>query len=168
MFTFPVNIAGNHCRVQENNMENYLNSFQVIWADIDANRHLRHTAYNDYAAQVRVNFFADQGYDLDKLAAIHIGPILFREETVFLKEIGLGEKIEVGLQLKAMRADGSRWKIIHHVYRKTGVLAATITVEGAWIDLVKRKLVIPPSEVLHMVEKMPKSQDFEILPDKKQ
>lgn len=35
----------------------FYKEFQVIWADMDPNRHMRHTAYNDYAAQLRVSFF---------------------------------------------------------------------------------------------------------------
>lgn len=30
--------------------------FEVKWADLDPNRHMRHSAYNDYAAHMRVKF----------------------------------------------------------------------------------------------------------------
>lgn len=144
----------------------YIKSFQVIWANIDANRHLRHTAYNDYAAQVRVNFFTDNGFSVETLVKTEIGPILFREETKFLKEVGINESIKVNIQLAAMRKDGSRWKIIHRIYKEDGIPSAIVTVEGAWMDLVARKLVVPPKGLLSIFESMPKSEDFQYIPDK--
>src|SRR5436190_8911963 len=101
-------------------MSGYSIEFQVIWADIDANRHMRHTAYNDYAAQVRLQFFADHGFSVNKLEEEKTGPILFREETLFVKEVGMNEKIKVDLKLSAMRKDGSRWKITHTIYKSSG------------------------------------------------
>lgn len=144
----------------------YIKSFQVIWADIDANRHLRHTAYNDYAAQVRVNFFSDYGFSIENLVKTEIGPILFREETRFLKEIGINEVIKVDIRLAAMRKDGSRWRVVHTVYKSDESKSAVITVEGAWLDLKVRKLIVPPAELQGIFENMPRTEDFEYLPEK--
>jgi acyl-CoA thioester hydrolase len=144
----------------------YEKSFQVIWANIDANRHLRHTAYNDYAAQLRVSFFTDNGFSIDNFSKLEIGPILFSEETKFLREVGMNEVIKVDILLQGMRQDGSRWKIIHYLYKENGIKAAVITVEGAWLDLKIRKLIVPPKDFLVIFENMPKSEDFTFLPDK--
>jgi acyl-CoA thioester hydrolase len=144
----------------------YSNTFQVIWADVDANRHMRHTAYNDYAAQVRVNFLNDHGFSFQKLIEMQVGPILFREETRFLKEVGMNEKIKIDYQTSAMRKDGSRWTMIHQVFKGDNEKAAVITVEGAWMDLKLRKLVAPPKELSDIIEKMPKTGDFYWIPDK--
>jgi acyl-CoA thioester hydrolase len=146
----------------------YEKSFQVIWANIDANRHLRHTAYNDYAAQLRVNFFTDNGFSIENFSKLEIGPILFREETKFLKEIGMNEVIKVDIFLQGMRKDGSRWKVLHFIYKENGERSAVITVEGAWLDLKARKLIVPPQEFLVIFNNMPKADDFEYIPDKGQ
>jgi acyl-CoA thioester hydrolase len=144
----------------------YSKSFQVIWANIDANRHLRHSAYNDYAAQVRVNFFTDYGFSIEQLVKNEIGPILFKEETKFLREVRINEVIKVDIKAAAMRKDGSKWKIVHTVYKEEGDKAAVITVEGAWLDLKQRKTMVPPKELLSIFENMPKTEDFEYIPDK--
>ena len=144
----------------------YAKTFQVIWANIDANRHLRHSAYNDYAAQVRVNFFTDYGFSIEQLVKKEIGPILFREETRFLREVRINEMIKVDIQAAAMRRDGSKWKVIHTIYKEEGDKAAIVTVEGAWMDLKLRKTMVPPKELLSIFENMPKSEDFEYIPDK--
>jgi acyl-CoA thioester hydrolase len=41
------------------------------------------------------------------------------------------------------------------------VLSATITVDGAWINTIERKLATPPSEIKEVFEKMPKANEFE-------
>jgi len=55
--------------------------FNTKWSDFDPNRHMRHTAYNDYAAEVRVRFFQEHGLSINEFAKLNIGPILFKEET---------------------------------------------------------------------------------------
>jgi acyl-CoA thioester hydrolase len=145
----------------------YFKTFQIIWANLDPNRHLRHTAYNDYAAQVRLSFFLDHGFSMEEMAKLQIGPILFREEIKFLKEVGMNEIIRVNCSLTGLRKDGSRWNMVHHISKNNGTLSAVIAVEGAWLDLSIRKLAIPPASLLEVMDLMPKAGDFAWLPDKK-
>jgi acyl-CoA thioester hydrolase len=62
--------------------------------------------------------------------------------------------------LKA-REDQGRWSIQHKIVKNDGVLAAILTVEGAWIDVLQRKLTSPPETVRHVFENMPRSEQFE-------
>ena len=136
-------------------------SFKTIWADFDANRHMRHTAYNDYAAEVRVRYFKQQGFTIDDFAKDNLGPILFKEETSFYKEIKMGEDISINLTLKAVSSKSERWKLQHHFFNENGKLAAEINVYGAWIDLEKRKLAIPTEKFHHLFLALDKTEDFE-------
>jgi acyl-CoA thioester hydrolase len=43
-------------------------------------------------------------------------------------------------------------------------LAAIINIDGAWIDLAKRKLAVPGEFISHVFERFPKAADFELLP----
>jgi acyl-CoA thioester hydrolase len=144
----------------------YSKTFQVIWANLDPNMHLRHTAYNDYAAQVRLSYFLDKGFSVHELAKLQIGPILFREDTHFLKEVGMNETITIDCLLTGLRKDGSRWNIIHTIYKSDGVKSAVIAVEGAWLDLKVRKLTSPPEVLRDAIETMPRAENFAWLPDK--
>ena len=123
-------------------------TYTTRWADMDPNGHLRHSAYADFAADQRVRFLALAGFDLAAFVRLHLGPILFREDSRYLKEIRLGETIRVAGRLLAMADDGSRWTIEHTLYKQDGRPAATVTVEGAWLDLEKRKLTVPPAELV--------------------
>jgi len=148
-------------------MEHYTKSYEVIWADMDPNRHMRHSVYNDYAAQTRVAMFKDFGLSMQKISTMGLGPILFREETKFLKEIALSEEISVSCQLQKMRKDGSRWTFLHEIVKQNGTKAAQIIVDGAWLNLDTRKIGIPPKELLEISNQFPRSNNFEWIPEKK-
>jgi len=142
-------------------MKTYKETFKTIWANFDPNLHMRHTAYNDYAAEVRARFFKAHGFDLKAFSKNNLGPILFKEETSFLKEIQLGDDITIDLQLQAVSKGGERWKLKHNIYNKDSKLAAEIKIYGAWLDLSHRKLTSPPSEMLDILNELPKTDNFE-------
>ena len=77
-------------------------NFSTKWADFDPNKHMRHTAYNDYAAEVRVRFFKKNNFTMDDFNRLNLGLILFSEETHFRKEILMGEDITVDLKLSGL------------------------------------------------------------------
>jgi len=122
---------------------------------------MRHTAYNDYAAQVRVSFMAGNGLSLEEMESLHLGPVLFKEETRFLSEVRMGEHITVDLQIAGLSSDGERWKMVHHIYKSDGKLSAIITVDGAWIDMTKRKLKPPPASFAANFNELPRTDDYQ-------
>ncbi|SHM81242.1 thioesterase family protein [Polaribacter sp. KT 15] len=138
-------------------------TFNTKWSDFDPNRHMRHTAYNDYAAEVRVRYFAKYNFSIEEFTKHNLGPILFTEETSFRKEIHLGENITVNLKLQGLSENNERWKIVHEVFNEQGKLSAIIKVYGAWIDLTKRKLRTPPEETKEMFEHAQRAEDFEVI-----
>tara|TARA_R110002073_G_scaffold336208_1_gene530959 strand:+ start:101523 stop:101969 length:447 start_codon:yes stop_codon:yes gene_type:complete len=145
----------------------YQITFRTKWADFDANKHMRHTAYNDYAAECRVSFFNENGLPLEQFEIHNFGPILFKEETTFYREIKLGEQLTVDLVLQGCSKQGERFKMLHHIYKADGVLAAEIKIYAAWIDLSKRKLTTPPISVVDMFNTLDKTADFEEIQLKK-
>lgn len=138
-------------------------TFNTKWSDFDPNRHMRHTAYNDYAAEVRVRYFAKYNFSIEEFTKHNLGPILFTEETSFRKEIHLGENITVNLKLQGLSENNERWKIVHEVFNEQGKLSAIIKVYGAWINLTKRKLRTPPEETKEMFEFAERADDFEVI-----
>lgn len=133
---------------------------QVLWAQIDPNRHLRHSAYADFCAQARSNMLNSIGLSLNQFAIHQIGPILFREELIYHREIHLDEEIYVEVELTQFNVDNSRFSFRHIVFKADGTKSATVVVDGAWLDLEKRKLTTIPNEWRHFIEKIPKSEDY--------
>ena len=134
--------------------------FKTKWSDFDPNRHMRHTAYNDYAAEVRVRYFQENGLSINEFAKLNIGPILFKEETSFYKEIHIGENITVKMELEGVSKGIERWRFKHQIFNENGLLSAEIKVYGAWIDLIKRKLTSPPKQFVEIFENLPKTNNF--------
>jgi acyl-CoA thioester hydrolase len=132
----------------------YSKDYTIRWADLDANIHMRHSAYNDYAAQTRLLFMAENGFGMEWFKEHNVFPVLFREETIFLKEIQGNENIRIDAMLLKMNDDGSRWSIMNHFYKADGTLAAKLTVDGAWMDIIARKLKTPPKELLTLFNKL--------------
>lgn len=136
---------------------------KVMWSHLDANMHMRHSAYADFAAQARIEILDEMGLDMKVFQKLHIGPILFREETTYLREIGANETITVTTELLKSKKDGSRWSIRHEIFKKDGVKAAVIVVDGAWMDVLKRKLTTLPDELAEHFMQIKRSADFEEL-----
>lgn len=141
-------------------MTNVFYQGQVLWAQIDANQHMRHSAYADICAQARLNMLQSVGLNANTLLARKIGPVLFREELKYLREIALGDNVTVVCEVVNSRPDGSRWTIRHEIYRGDGVKAAVVIADGSWIDMEKRKLATLPTEISDMFAKAPKAADY--------
>ncbi|NML40792.1 thioesterase [Chitinophaga sp. G-6-1-13] len=131
-----------------------------MWSQIDANMHLRHSAYADFAAQARLAMLDKVGMNARQFQELHIGPILFREETIYLREAGANDTLRVTCELTKCRPDGSRWSVRHEIYRKDGIKSAVVNVDGAWIDTKARKLTALSDEMMEKFTSLPRSEDF--------
>ena len=92
-----------------------------------------------------------------------MGPILFREECIFKKEIKFGDNISINLKLKNISANGKKWTMKHEIFRDENILCAIISIEGAWMNTQVRKIITPPEIFMIALDKMPKTEDFQIL-----
>lgn len=142
-------------------MDNIYFQGQVLWSQIDANRHLRHSAYADFGAQARSNMLNKLGLSIEKFAKDKIGPILFREELIYFKEVRLDEVISVSVELSKLNTSNARFSFKHKVYKADGNLAAQINVDGAWMNLTTRKLTNLPSDWYEIIRFIPISDDYE-------
>lgn len=142
-------------------MDSYVKPVEIRWSDLDPNFHMRHSVYYDYGAFVRISFLEEHGLTMAVMTKHHVGPILFREECVFKKEIRFGDTVSIDMQLLKSRADQSRWSIQHRIMKNGDEIAAILTVDGAWIDVLQRKLTVPPDTIKHLFDKMPKAENFE-------
>lgn len=134
---------------------------QIRWSDLDPNFHLRHSVYYDWGAMCRVEMLRLVGMTGELMQRLQIGPIIFREECVFRREIHMNDKVEINLMITKAKKDFSRLTIRHEIIKSPDILAAVLTVEIAWMDTVKRKLANLPEEVVHKFEEFPRAPEFE-------
>ncbi len=145
-------------------MSIFSKKISIRWADLDPNFHMRHTAYYDFGAQHRIEILSQEGLTIEVMAEQHFGPIAFREECVFRKEIHLNDEIFISTKIGKMKLDASRWTIVHELNDAEGTLCAKITIDGAWIDTQRRKLAVPtPPIALQVMNAIPKTDDFILL-----
>lgn len=135
-------------------------TIEVKWADVDQNRHVRHSAYYDYGAFVRIRFITEAGYGAKKCEEIKLGPILFKEECSFIKEINPDDTLRVNMLKGQISEDVSRWTVYHEIYNQTGEKVAHIKATGAWMDTEKRKLTIPPKDLAKAFNDLPIGEDY--------
>ncbi|HKG08387.1 MAG TPA: thioesterase family protein [Pedobacter sp.] len=141
-----------------------MKNLSLRWSDLDPNFHLRHSSYYDLAAQERIEILDAYGITLDLMKEEHVGPVLFKEQCEFKREIHSGSKIHIVTKLLKMKRDGSFWIIQHEFLSDEDKLHAVLKVEGSWIDTVKRKLARPVPEVIFSgLERFPKTADFEYI-----
>ena len=139
---------------------NYIKQVEIRWSDLDPNFHLRHSVYYDFGAYCRINFLFDNGITEDVMREHSIGPVLFREECFFMKEIILGDKISISLKLKSVSADFRKFSMQHEIFKNENELAALLIIDGAWMDTVKRKIAAPPQMVIDTLNTIPKTEDY--------
>lgn len=140
--------------------ELFSKKISIRWSDLDPNFHLRHSVYYDFGAQQRIEILFALGLTPQVMIEHHIGPVLFREECLFKREIKLGSEVILTAKVASMRSDASRWTIQHEFIGADKTLAI-LTVEGAWMDTVLRKLASPiPAEVIRVFEAFPKTENF--------
>jgi len=131
------------------------------WSDLDPNFHIRHSAYYDFGAQHRIEILEQLGLTLKVMQTQQFGPILFREECIFRKELKISDKIFIHTKISQMKSDASRWSIVHEFKKEDDTLCASITVDGAWMNTKLRKLAYPTPEIaIEAMNNIPKSEDF--------
>lgn len=133
---------------------------QLRWADIDANFHLRHSVFYDLCAQQRIVALQSVGLTMDVMQQHHFGPIIFREECIFRREIKLTDDLFLELAVRHLSRDRRKWSFAHTFIKADGTDCATSNCEGAWMDTGSRKLTAPPAHLGDNLELLPRAPDF--------
>jgi acyl-CoA thioester hydrolase len=138
----------------------YSKKVEIRWSDIDPNFHVRHSVYYDWGAYCRICFLNENGFTAKAMQQHNIGPIIFREEAVFKREILPNDRIEIFLELKQCKKDYSKWTMQHKIVKNNEIVAAILTIDGAWLDTKLRKLTTPNFDLAEGFNNIPKAEDF--------
>ena len=141
-------------------MQSYERTIEVSWADSDPNGHVSHASYYKYGAHARMRFFAEAGFDTEVRNEQGFGPILFKEECSFIKELKTDETIKVNMLKGKMSENGAKWDVHHEIFNEKGEKAAHITAYGAWIDLKLRKLTVPPKAIAEALRELEAGEPY--------
>ena len=109
---------------------------------------------------MRIACFSEHGLTYKRFEELGIGPILFREEAIFKREIRFEDPIAVDVQVTRATRDFAGWSLCHRLYKADESLCAVINLDGAWIDLRIRKLTIPNKDVQSIFAGFPRDGSF--------
>ena len=137
--------------------------FAIRWADLDANRHVRNTVFSEFATHTRFRLLEARGFPQERFESLRFGPVMFREEIRYRRELVFGDEATVGVIAAGLSEDGSQWRVHQEVTRADGKQAAVLRIDGAWIDLASRRLIAPPPDLLDLLRGLPRTDDFEVL-----
>jgi acyl-CoA thioester hydrolase len=138
--------------------------FEVRWADLDGNRHVRNTAFSEYATHTRFRLLAAHGFSQAKLEELRFGPVMMREEIRYRREVLFGDALRVNVRCAGLALDCSHWRVHQDVFRSDGREVAILTIQGGWIDLGSRRPIVPPADLGSVLQGLPRTRDFEALP----
>lgn len=137
------------------------------WSDLDANQHVRHSAYADWATHSRTEWLDKHGFSFKTLVEMKTAPILFEDTTKYVREIALGDEITIDLQLVGLNHDASRYHM-RQTFRRGDTVCAEYEIKGAWLDIGSRRIAPPPAGLLEATQNMARAADFaEIVTTKK-
>jgi len=148
-------------------MDAYITTYEVRWTDIDANHHVRYSAYIDAAAEQRYRFFSEHNLPPEVFNKLDMGPVYTTLTATFFREVLLGETLTIRYLLIGLSPSGVRWKVQHDFLKANGKKAVSVSLEGTILNLTTRQPVPPTSEIMSVFQLVPRSKDFEILPEMK-
>jgi len=129
------------------------------WSDLDANQHVRHSAYADWATHSRLAWLEEHGFSYKILFELRIAPIQFEDTTKYLKEVTLGDEIVIDLQLVGLSHDSSRYHM-RQTFRRGETVCAVYEIKGAWLDVASRRISPPPPGLLEATVNMVRAPEF--------
>ena len=138
--------------------------FHVGWGNVDFNGHLGNTSYLDLAVDVRMFFFAENGFPVREFQRQRFGPVILKDEIEYFKEMYLLDKVRITFLGAGLSDDASRFRIRNEFFREDGKLSARLTTTGGWLSFETRKLIVPPRELTDVMKALATTDDFEILP----
>jgi acyl-CoA thioester hydrolase len=133
------------------------------WGDMDFNSHMANTAFLDKAADVRMMYFAENGFTAADMMRIKIGPVVMKDEIEYYREVHLLQEVRVRLAIAGLAPDGSRFMIRNEFAHADGQRCAMLTSTGGWLDLNARKLTAPPEPLRAALVALPQTADFKEL-----
>jgi len=141
-------------------MDRFEKTLRAGWRDMDYNSHMANTAYLDRAADVRMMYFAENGFTAEDLLRMRIGPVIMKDEIEYFRETRLLQEIRVNLAVAGLAPDGSRFVLRNEFTHIDGTRCAVVTSTGGWLDLNVRKLIAPPEPLRKATEALPRTEGF--------
>ena len=143
----------------------FTKTYQIRWAELDANRHVANSSFADLLSETRMSFLREGGFTQQKFTEFGIGPVIFTEEFYYIKEIKANENITISIELLASSETYKYIKFAHCIFNEEKKLSIYSETFFGWFNLTERKLIVPPPIIQEICNKLPKTDNYELLPE---
>ena len=133
------------------------------WSDVDANMHIKNTAYNDMFIEARLSLLRKMGFGMKEFKQLGFGPMVIHEHIFYVKEVRSESEVYVDMQLSGISEDGKYMKFAQSMYNNKGELCCFLDMTFGWLDVKARKLAVPHPKLLEAVKMMEKSENYAII-----
>jgi len=140
--------------------------FRVGWSDLDGNAHMGNASYLGHASDTRMHYFTEHGFSIARFASEKFGPVVVRDELTYRRELRLMDEFVVDFELVGISENGSRFKVRNTFRNASNEVTASVTSEGVWFDLERRRPRIPPPDLDDLMRALLRAKDFAEIPDK--
>lgn len=114
--------------------------------ELDANGHVNHAVYHQYAEVARMTGFTAAGCDWDELMARRLAVAMLSTTVNFRSELRAYDNVEVTLTIKF--GTGKTFNLDSMIIKTDGTVAAEVYCIFGLLDLDARKLVADPRATL--------------------
>ncbi len=130
-----------------------MHSYQVKIheAHLDTFGHVNNAKYLELYEQARWDLITNNGYGLDEIKKLKIGPVVLEVNLTFKREITNREVITIESRPKQLDHP-LIMQIDQKMIKSDGQLASEISLKVGLMDLEKRKLISPTKEWLKAIE----------------
>lgn len=123
-------------------------TIRVRWNEMDANGHVNNMYYQSYFDEGRVDMFTKGGLDFDRIRREGVGPVLYRAEFDYIRELKHPEEAVIRSWMEAPHDNKA---VIHQeLYRKSdGKLVCRANLYGMFFNFKTRKSFPIPEDIIH-------------------
>ena len=107
----------------------------------------------------RMEVLAAAGLTMTAMRENGVGPVLFREEARFIREIRPNDTILMVATVTGLGRDHRKFGI-RHDFMRGGECCAVVQVDGAWFSSTERRIIVPPQVVIEAMNNFPRADDF--------
>ena len=135
----------------------------VGWFDLDANRHMKNTAYMEKSVDCRLRYFNSTGVSPDIFAKWKVAFVVVSDQVTYSKELFLGDRMRVQMLCGCINEKGTRFLIVNRILTPDGDRVYEIRSMVVWLNTETRTSTVPPPELSGLLQNLARTDDFALL-----
>jgi len=133
---------------------NHIYVLKILEHHLDTFGHVNNATYLELFEEARWDWITKNGYGVDKVQSLKLGPVVLEIQISFRKELKLRNEITIESFLEEYR--GRIATVKQHMKDSQGSICCTATFTFGLFDLNARKLVPPTEEWLKALQPVAK------------